>query len=380
MTGSQRLRGWIALTVSLAAFLASPSASLADVAALRPLLDRMTKAVLGADADAYMTCVDPADAAFVQEQKNWAADLKRKPVTAFTIALDESKSRETNTAIVVPLTMSWTIDGLDRSLQVRAKFAARDGAWLFAGEDWRRLESGAVTVLYADGLEPAAKRLGEIAPEVVEHVEAGFGLEIDHGHQVKLYSSMNHLQASIYLSYTDGLAGWNEPGESVKMLVSSNDSAQSMKPTLAHEFGHVATFLMGPTANKMAWWIQEGVAELAAERYAGKSDRAMRNAARRNQLRSWDKLSDFHNTAPQDMMMVYSQGHAMIGFISDRFGREKRNAWIRAMSNSKTLNEATREMFGLTFDELDAQWRESLKPANAGAPKAKDEPPPDPHE
>ncbi len=66
--------------------------------------------------------------------------------------------------------------------------------------------------------------------------------------------------------------------------------------------------------------------------------------------------------------------------VSLTSGREKRNAWIRAMSNSKTLDEATREMFGLTFDELDAQWRESLKPATAGAPKAKDEPPPDPHE
>jgi hypothetical protein len=56
--------------------------------------------------------------------------------------------------------------------------------------------------------------------------------------------------------------------------------------------------------------------------------------------------------------------------VSDRWGRSGRNRWMIGMSTGKTLDQATREAFGIGFSELDELWRASL-PARE---EKKDEP------
>ncbi len=57
---------------------------------------------------------------------------------------------------------------------------------------------------------------------------------------------------------------------------------------------------------------------------------------------------------------VYGQGEHMMVYISERFERSGRNAWLRAMANGKSLDEATREVFKMSFDDLDEAWRQAL--------------------
>ena len=50
-----------------------------------------------------------------------------------------------------------------------------------------------------------------------------------------------------------------------------------------------------------------------------------------------------------------------MGYLSDRWGAEKRNAWLRAMArDGLSVEDATERVLGLSFAELDRQWRESL--------------------
>jgi len=63
------------------------------------------------------------------------------------------------------------------------------------------------------------------------------------------------------------------------------------------------------------------------------------------------------------MAQVYAQGHHMVSYVSDRFGRQGRNRWLREMAQGTSLNEATTKALGLSFAQLDKDWRESLKPS-----------------
>jgi hypothetical protein len=134
---------------------------------------------------------------------------------------------------------------------------------------------------------------------------------------------------------------------------------------LAHEYGHVATFEMGPRATDMPWWVLEGAAELAAEGYtrnpARNLNRQMEGMARAGWLAAWEDLADFRGEAQNHVWAVYTQGHHMLGYISDRFGRSARNRWLRLMAQGRTIDSATTEALGLSFDQLDADWRQSLK-------------------
>jgi hypothetical protein len=107
--------------------------------------------------------------------------------------------------------------------------------------------------------------------------------------------------------------------------------------------------------------VLEGVADLSAETDGGKSASHMvERWAKNGQLAAWEDLSDFHNFKEELMGHVYVQGHHMLGYISDRWGRAGRLNWLTAMAQGKTIDEATQEAFGMSFAKLDQEWRASL--------------------
>ncbi len=236
------------------------------------------------------------------------------------------------------------------------------GAWRYAGESWTTVEDGINRVLCFGGFEKAAEMALGVLPEVREHVDELFANPLDTRQVVKIYPTMKHLQHSIYLSYVDGLSGWNEPDESIKILHSRRRSRNGMRMLLAHEYGHVATFVMGSKSTDIPWWALEGVAELCTVRYlrdkSRGNNRFMARAAGERELPAWEDLSDFRSVKPKNQPFVYAQGQHMIQFITDRHGDDGRNAWFRAMSQGATIDEATQQTLGQTFAELDQRYRD----------------------
>lgn len=338
-------------------------------AAIESRLASMEAAVLAADPAAYMTNIAAGDAEFTTEQQHWADDLKRHVPTAFDLSFaGVSGPAPAEGSTEVKLSMAWTMPGGDpRTVEYPVRFLRQGDAWLYAGEVWTVIDGDRVQALCVAGLEDEARDVVAAFPKVRAHDEEGFELTIGRVQKVKLYSSMAHLQASIYLSYVDGLGGWNEPGETIKILAGGHMGRAGYEAVLAHEFGHVCTFEMGPHATDMPWWALEGVAELAAEEFSGGNgnDAYIRTLAASGRLGAWEKLSDFHTVPITDYGLVYPQGHHMLAYISGEWGRTKRNAWLRAMAQGKTIDDATHEALGLSFAELDARWRESIsaKPA-----------------
>jgi len=350
-----------------------------DAAELKAAMDRMAGAVLAGDKGAYLAGVDDADPIFRKEQENWAADFDHHKVDSFSVSWAGDGPSINDDQATGELKMEWRVAGEGRrtgEVSFPARFVRRDGSWRYAGEEWHEIGAPGLRICFAKGLEEVAARVAGVLPEIRAHVHEGFELTVDREVVVKLYASMAHLQQSIYLSYDDGLSGWNEPHESVKILPGRRASLRQLRPLLAHEYGHVCTFELGPEANDMAWWILEGVAELSAESYQGGGpDRMVRRWAASDTLADWSRLADFRNCAPEDQIFVYNQGHHMIAYISERFGRQARNAWMREMAAGVTLDDATVKVLGLGFGTLDQEWRRSLK-EKVAAEAVKEEPAP----
>lgn len=339
------------------------------------LLDSMEQAVLAADVEGYMKHVADEDRHFVREQRYWANDLPKNTPASFDLVLGEGELRVSGDRAVGPVVMTWAMrkpsgePRRPRELAFDAAFVRRGESWRWAGEEWLVHEGEGVRVLYDEGLDEVAKTVAEAFPEVRSTVEELFALKVPPPQQIKLYATMKHLQGSITLSYTDGLSGWNEPGESVKILIGRRSTAESLRPLLAHEFGHVCTFEMGEASNLMPWWVLEGVAEFSSAAMRADTDgpiprsrRAIQTVAKSGGLAAWDELTTFGEVKPQRQALVYSQGHDMIQFISEQFGRKGLVAWLSAMANGISLDDATRRVMSMSFAELDAKWREAVAP------------------
>lgn len=361
-----------------ALLLPSPAALADDDAAIAALLERMEAAVLKADTDAYLACIDRTEPEWAREQINWAADLSAHTPEAFDLTLTSELTADPpaeTSDLTADLRISWRLpDARERHVRFPARFTHAEGdMWLFAGEDWSTMSSADSqnVVLYLDdSLDEVAARVIQVMPEIREHVDEGFETSLDRPQVIKLYTNMTHLQESIYLSYTDPLGGWNEPGEAIKIIADPRMGARGLRTLLAHEYGHVATFTYSPDAsNNMPWWVAEGVAELAAERYTGRRAREAVNEivqawAKAGTLADWRDMADFRTTPANLQGHVYTQGHQFLGYLSERFDRPTRNRWLRLLAAGVEIDQASQEALGMGFDELDTQWRASLRPAD----------------
>ncbi len=348
----------------------------AALAGIRALLAEMSEAVEAEDIGDYLSHIAPDDVAYLTEQRNWAADLRDHPVHEFELTLSDPGGLVVSEHgwAVGEVRMRWRLGEFEprKDVRFRARFTPAghaDGVWFYAGEYWtvvRDDRHGApCRAMAPEGLESVALQIVEVLPSVRERVDAMFGITNDREVQVKVYPTMEHLQASIYLSYEDPLGGWNEPGEAIKLLAGPSLKARNLRRLLAHEYGHVATFVLGERVDDAPWWALEGVAELAADTVAGHTSgaraRMVRGWADKGALKAWDQLDDFRGEAGMYAQWVYVQGWHMLRYITERFGDGARNDWIAMLAAGEDLDIATRRALGVGFDELDTSWRGSLE-------------------
>ena len=340
------------------------------------VIEAMEAAIIKADIGAYMAIVDPTDSFFATEQRAWVTDLQSHPVedVDLSIAWNEPVRLLDDGSAIAPLEISWHVIGeeLDRHFAYQALFeplGPADGQWIFAGRAWDVLDDTTPGVRVYSDYEH--EYLAHLAASRVESIRDAIAINMgfDYSHSepqevvVKVYPDMSSLQASIYLSYTDRLSGWNEPGESIKILGRAEYTTDQLDPLLAHEIGHAVSFEFGSEINLAPWWTLEGIAEVAAGLFRDSWDsknKRMVHLAKEDNLRDWELLADFRGEANNHAMYVYLQGWSMIDYIDRLHSIDKRNEWFAQLAVGKTLNEASLAVLKITFDQLDLNWRQSL--------------------
>ncbi len=342
---------------------------------IRGTLAAMEAAIARADSGAYMALVDTADPVFAEEQRKWARDLRTRPVASVRVRPAGPPSYDDG-RWTLPVELAWKLPGEAAERRVTHDAAFRpiglpEGAWVYAGRVWDERHDGGVRIMVHPGDPDGAEMsdyLAERVGPIRESVEAELEETLRSEPTIKIYPDMASLQASIALSYTDSLGGWNEPGESIKLLARPGYAGPRMEPTVAHELGHAVSFEYGPHVITAPWWVLEGIAEVAADPFRTRPlDGVAPRMARRGELIDFDRLTDFRGEAMNHGRQVYTQGRSMLAYIGGRWGRTTRNAWVRTMGRGETLDQATRSVLGLPFARLDSDWRawllESSEPA-----------------
>lgn len=343
---------------------------------VRSVVGAMQSAIERDDPGAYMAQINPSDPVLITEHRAWFADLDVSPVNELHIELDETEPVMLNEdgSVIAQLRITWQVPSEEetRRYDMPARFepiGTPGGQWHFAGRAWdiAMLDSPGVRI-YCDEAHAAIAQLArERVPVLRDAIALDMGIDPSGGdlHEVvvKIYPKMRELQASIYPSYTAGISGWNEPGESIKILGRDEMEQDRLDPLLAHELGHAVSFEYGPVINNAPWWSLEGVAEVAAGLFRDSWDRKHRRIAKLAQsdnLRRWEQLADFKGEAVQHGMHVYLQGWSMVDFIDRTYGKDARNAWFTRLGHGDTLEKASQSALGISFDQLDAEWRDEL--------------------
>jgi len=111
----------------------------------------------------------------------------------------------------------------------------------------------------------------------------------------------------------------------------------------------------------MPWWLDEGIATYVGSQVSGipEDDRLaqVKAWAADGRLAPWAEMGVFEETPLELWPFAYSQGYAMVRFVTEEIGIGQRNAWLAAMATEMDIDEATDAVLGRSFDQLDREFR-----------------------
>ena len=330
---------------------------------IEALVADMQEAVLAQDAERYLSYVDLSDAVFAREHSNWAYEWAEEDfVTDFDLSVSNLALAEDDEQLAIAdMRLRWESTlpeqtGLTARYAVQFTYNANDERWLYAGEYWVSTVTDDFIVHAPIGFEAEVDDLVLILPEVYETVTTAYEYIPQNAMEIKVYADSESLGATTLLSLPL-IGGWNEPGESLK-IVGGNPSY--MPAIVAHEFTHFLTFDQAGTANPMMpWWLNEGIAEYLSRSFVPDYDpdaldgrvMAIQGLQADGGLVAWELMRVFEETPVELWGYVYPQGYTFVVFMSETYGREVRNEWLHLMVDL-SLENATEAVFDMPFDAL----------------------------
>ena len=232
-------------------------------AAIRAVVAVQSAAMQQLDVTAFLATLDPAENAYVMEQRHWLENAvtwrKNHPTDPVGRKVEDIRFLGDNTARVQ---IQQSPGGFLDTIWTKTS----DGRWLEHGRDHAVLQDGPVTVWYPSLMQP--NRAREVAVQVQQVLEQlkKVGWSIRTPVTVELLSDRSELRRSLgpgLAERSDIFYYWSEYGEPLRFPVDRPILPETIMRALVYESVRQASH------NQAAEWLPEGLARYAITRTTG---------------------------------------------------------------------------------------------------------------
>jgi hypothetical protein len=115
-------------------------------------------------------------------------------------------------------------------------------------------------------------------------------------------------------------------------------------------------------------WFDEGLAVHNQETLDSVFPQMLEQAARTDQLIPLEALASSFPADPNRALLSYAQSNSVIEYIIDEYGTDELEQLVVAFREATPVDEAIPQVLDLSVDELHAEWRETLPPAQVSVP------------
>jgi hypothetical protein len=378
--------------------------------ALRALLDRRAKAVLGHNRQAFLADVDPADDGFVRQQQVEFDNLTKLSLADFDYQFEEGvhydtvipaalRGRYHSVVLAAAVDVRYRIDGMDAD-PVAAPwapiFGLSGGRWFLAGvihdpklptgANGQAWETGPITVARSQRvvLVLSVSDAGRAA-DMLRMAEAG----LDHVAAVrrggwagkvlitavqdpKLFTtyfadspdSIDNF-AAIAVPYYAQVPDWHPDAKYAATRVVFNPHEFSADPTelahdLTHEFAHAA---MGPvTADNTPLWLVEGFAEYVAYKSEQVSGLFVKRTIQGYPTGTEPPSVDFYGDGRN-----YVLGWLACRMIAQKYGEAKLVALYETFQPGRNVGDEIKRVLGVDQSTLNGLYVSYVDRARTGS-------------
>ena len=243
--------------------------------------------------------------------------------------------------------------------------------------DWQVISGAHVDLHWYGDRGETAKALIAAGEQAIERLQDDIGVPLEHKISVYVYNSerdMSRAVAPRSEAYDERVTTLGiAVGDRTLLLLGPHRDAEA---TIAHELSHVVVGIATDNPyTDLPRWLDEGLAMYAEGELPANNERALQRAIRDDALFSIRSMSSY----PGQSSLVdpyYGQVYSVVEFMLDEFGAAKMRELLAVFADGSRQEDALAQVYGLSLEELDNLWRESLglKARQSAEPSVTSEP------
>ncbi len=229
--------------------------------------------------------------------------------------------------------------------------------------DWSVIETMHFQVHYPIGNDEFGRMIALMAEDTYYYLKDELQFPIGSRIPLVVYGSRAEFQATniIYPVLSEGVGGFTESMKN-RVALPFEGSYTKLEQVLTHELVHAYVNALEkglPNAfaylkqSQLPFWFSEGLPEFLA---IGGEDN-YNNMFVLDMVVN-DNLGKLNYT---DGYYAYRLGESFLTYLGETYGREKVIDYFYAIRAMNGLDEATKKVFGMKFDDLESRWRYYLK-------------------
>ena len=266
----------------------------------------------------------------------------------------------------VDLTYHWRAWGADGGT---AETAPRTLVWVDDRFAWQRFATDQVAVYAYHGDPALGQAVLESAQRAITRLQIDFGVPRSAPVRIWVYTSRDDFALGTPPNSEPWIAGVTYVELLLTLAVLPPDSPDELGRVIPHEVSHLV--LEQATANpynRPPRWLDEGLAVYNQDAFSMDHEAAVRVAATEDRLLSIRALNSEFPYDRDAFSLAYDQSFSIVAFIVATYGSDGMARLITAVGAGVAHDDAVVQALGVTIDDLDRRWRDSLGSATAGGP------------
>lgn len=339
-------------------------------AGLNVTLDKRSNAVLNGDETSFLQTVDRQIPNLFNEEIDWFADLSIYRPESFTMTAEPLAFLDDG-SVLASVNMEYQLADVSAvwgkgNLPLTIRFAPSSGGYLWSGPLMQTLSGGRIRVRYPEGQDDFAKTLLIDAESFYSQLATEMQTTDLQRLTIKLYEDEFTYRSSIALSFPapEWAPGWSAEGQSIKLLISQDDSVEDIYPALVAQLSRQLLLQSGIQSEWLLMgassYLSRNVAGGALQRTAASSLTALDRALRDDVEFDIKTFPGPYHLSNDEYRVAIAQAWDMTRYLAETYGQDALFDLLASAGTTQDLDASLRSVTGLTTPEFDSAWKASL--------------------
>ncbi len=227
--------------------------------------------------------------------------------------------------------------------------------------DWQSRSERNVTVYWYDGGDSFGEALMNTSTRTIERLQDEIGSAVEEPVKIYVYANGSDMRSALESNEVEWVGGQARPSLGLIVAAIAPGNLVEVSRIIPHELSHQVLHqaIENPYGGAPVWF-DEGLAVHNQEVLDPGFPDLVNEAAVGGRLIPLEALASSFPADPQQAYLSYAQSHSVVEYLFATYGDEQVTELVEAFAQATPVEQAVPEVLGLSVDDLDAAWRESL--------------------